>query len=185
MLKRLILLSIALLTLVGTAFAETLPAFDAYVAALPAPEDAEWKEKGDLRVLKLENEMELHICLIGEEIAAATIVAPSDAEMSATVEEAFRALNVFAEETLEQIPALEEPTELEGFLITPMMGKSHVGIALRSADSEAEWVWQPLLGGKKYHAGPLCGRTEAPRLETKEAAESLGFTPCSRCFKEK
>lgn len=184
MLKRLMLLILALVMLAGAALAEALPAFDAYVAAFPAPEGAEWKEKGDLRVLKLDGEMELHVCLIGEEVAAVTLVAPVETELTATAEEVFRALNVFTEEALDQLPEIAEATELEGMLITPMAGKAHVGIALRSAESEAEWVWQPLLGGKKYHSKPLCGRTEAPRLETKEAAEALGFTPCSKCFKE-
>ena len=38
MFKRLILIAVALLMLLGTAFAEGLPAFEPYAAALPAPD---------------------------------------------------------------------------------------------------------------------------------------------------
>lgn len=162
MFKRLILIAVALLMLLGTAFAEGLPAFEPYTAALSAPEGAEWKEDGDLRVMNLENDIQIHVCLIDENIAA---------------------LNVLSEESLNQLSALSEETTLEGYLITPMRGKSYAGIAIRPSESEAEWVWQPLRGGEKYHAKPICGRTEAPRLETKEAAERLNFAPCGKCFK--
>ena len=65
MLKRLTLVVLALLMLLGTAFAEDLPAFEAYSATYSAPEGVEWTEKGDLRILKLNDEVEIHICLIG------------------------------------------------------------------------------------------------------------------------
>lgn len=76
MFKRLILIAVALLMLLGTAFAEGLPAFEPYTAALSAPEGAEWKEDGDLRVMNLENDIQIHVCLIDENIAALTVVAP-------------------------------------------------------------------------------------------------------------
>lgn len=183
MFKRLILIAVALLMLLGTAFAEGLPAFEPYTAALPAPEGAEWKEDGDLRVLNLENDIQIHVCLIDENIAALTVVAPAETDFSEAAVTAICALNVLSEESLNQLCALSEETALEGYLITPMRGKSYAGIAIRPSESEAEWVWQPLRGGEKYHAKPICGRTEAPRLETKEAAEALDFAPCGKCFK--
>lgn len=183
MLKRLTLVVLALLMLLGTAFAEDLPAFEAYSATYSAPEGVEWTEKGDLRILKLNDEVEIHICLIGENVATVTVVAPAEADFSETAVEAIRALNVLSDESLAQIANLEDETELEGYLITPMHGKSYSGIAIRASESEAEWVWQPLRGGKKYHSKPICGRTEAPRLETREAAEALEFTPCGKCIK--
>ena len=65
MFKRLILIAVALLMLLGTAFAEGLPAFEPYAAAFSAPEGADWKEDGDLRVMNLENDIQIHVCRSG------------------------------------------------------------------------------------------------------------------------
>ena len=185
MLKRIALIALAGLMLLGSALGETisaLPTYETYAQSYSAPEGTEWEEEGDIRVLELENDIAIHLCLVGDDIVALTIVAPVETDYTETALEALRALNVLSDASLEQIAGLQEETELEGYRVTPMKGKSYAGIAICLAESETEWVWQPLRGGEKYHAKSICGRTEAPRLETKEAAEALEFTPCSRCF---
>ena len=82
---------------------------------------------------------------------------------------------------MNQISTLKEDAVLDDYLITPMKGTNHSGIAICSAQSDIVLVWQPLRGGEKYHSKSDCGNLDAPRLETLEVAEALGFTQCSRC----
>ncbi len=43
-------------------------------------------------------------------------------------------------------------------------------------------VWIPTKGGKKYHSNKGCSNMDGPDYVTKTEAESLGFTPCKRCY---
>ena len=43
-------------------------------------------------------------------------------------------------------------------------------------------VWIPTKGGTKYHSKSSCSNMDNPEKVTKSQAESLGFTPCKRCY---
>lgn len=43
------------------------------------------------------------------------------------------------------------------------------------------YVWIP-QSGSKYHSNPSCSNMENPTQVTKEKAESMGFTPCKKCY---
>lgn len=43
-------------------------------------------------------------------------------------------------------------------------------------------VWIPTNGGKKYHSHAGCSNMDDPDYVTQSKAESLGFTPCKKCF---
>lgn len=49
---------------------------------------------------------------------------------------------------------------------------------------EGEQVWVP-KSGKKYHANWNCGNMKGPSCVSVEEAETMGYEPCSRCFKNK
>ncbi len=42
-------------------------------------------------------------------------------------------------------------------------------------------VWIP-KSGKKYHRSSLCSNMKNPSQVTLEKAQSLGYTPCSKCY---
>lgn len=42
-------------------------------------------------------------------------------------------------------------------------------------------VWIP-KSGKKYHRSSSCSNTKNPSQVTLEKAQSLGYTPCSKCY---
>lgn len=43
-------------------------------------------------------------------------------------------------------------------------------------------VWIPTNGGQKYHSKASCSNMDNPKQVTKSEAESLGFTPCKKCY---
>ena len=43
-------------------------------------------------------------------------------------------------------------------------------------------VWIPTNGGSKYHSRSGCSNMDNPDYVTKSQAESLGFTPCKKCY---
>lgn len=50
-----------------------------------------------------------------------------------------------------------------------------------AAASDADHVWFPVQGGRKYHSDPTCSKMVEPRPTTKDLAIEFGFTPCKRC----
>lgn len=70
-----------------------------------------------------------------------------------------------------ETPPLEEITEQEP--------------QLQNEATTSQWgettVWIP-QSGKKYHSYPGCSNMKNPMESTRKAAESLGYTPCSRCW---
>jgi len=43
-------------------------------------------------------------------------------------------------------------------------------------------VWIPTRGGTKYHSNSSCSKMKDPQEVTLEEAESMGFTPCGKCY---
>ncbi|MBO5019983.1 MAG: hypothetical protein J6D52_04890 [Clostridia bacterium] len=43
-------------------------------------------------------------------------------------------------------------------------------------------VWIPTNGGTKFHTHSGCSNMDNPEHVTQSEAESLGFTPCKRCY---
>ena len=43
-------------------------------------------------------------------------------------------------------------------------------------------VWIPTRGGKKYHRRSSCSNMKGPIQVTVSEAESMGFTPCKKCY---
>jgi hypothetical protein len=43
-------------------------------------------------------------------------------------------------------------------------------------------VWIPTNGGQKYHSHAGCSNMDDPEKVTQGEAESLGFSPCKRCY---
>lgn len=50
-----------------------------------------------------------------------------------------------------------------------------------AVESDANHVWVPAHGGKRYHWLDTCSSMKDPRPTTIEDAYDMGFTPCKRC----
>lgn len=53
-------------------------------------------------------------------------------------------------------------------------------ITLTQAESISVWI--SMNGGTKYHSIPTCSDMVSPRRVTLAKAQTLGYTPCRRCF---
>ena len=49
------------------------------------------------------------------------------------------------------------------------------------AEVQEEMVWIP-QSGSKYHSKSGCSRMKNPTQVTLSKAESMGFTPCKKCY---
>ena len=67
-----------------------------------------------------------------------------------------------AQQAEEKVKAVEEP-------------------ALVSNSGGSTMVWIP-KSGKKYHSSSSCSNMKNPSQVTIEKAQSLGYTPCSKCY---
>lgn len=50
------------------------------------------------------------------------------------------------------------------------------------SEDEDGMVWIPTNGGTKYHSKSTCSGMDDPQYVSVSKAESLGFTPCKRCY---
>ncbi|MBC8569439.1 hypothetical protein [Zongyangia hominis] len=72
--------------------------------------------------------------------------------------------------------AAQTPTPAQG-------GGTKSSYTLPPAEApQSGMVWIPTNGGTKYHSNPNCSGMDGPRQVTVEEAESLGFTPCKKCY---
>ena len=50
-----------------------------------------------------------------------------------------------------------------------------------SNDTAEDMVWIP-TSGIRYHKKPNCSNMKNPKKVSKSKAESLGYTPCKKCY---
>lgn len=53
--------------------------------------------------------------------------------------------------------------------------------SVTSDENKADMVWY-VDGGSRYHRKSSCSNMDNPKQITKEEAESMGLTPCKRCY---
>lgn len=77
------------------------------------------------------------------------------------------------------IEKLEEATEVSEQELTAEQEPAVVDLPILP---QAEMVWIPTNGGKKYHSYSTCSGMDNPVQVTIDEAQSRGFTPCKRCY---
>lgn len=182
-LKRLIVGLLVLVVCASPALAEGLLAFEEYAANLSALTDEEWTDEGLIRVLTLEDEITVSVCLEGAEVAAITVEALQGGSLADVGRAALEATGRLSEEALLALSEIPEDgsAALDGCMVYYLVGKSRECYAICGGEAATELVWQPVHGGEKLHVNPVCSGMDVARLITLEAAELLGYTPCARC----
>lgn len=78
--------------------------------------------------------------------------------------------NATASEDTPAVPAMAVPSTVEEQIISEA-----------NKQESAQYVWATATGSK-YHRIPNCGRTKNATEVTREEAEAMGLTPCSKCY---
>ena len=182
--KKLLALLLTVLLAACPAMAEGLEDFEAYSEALLKLYGGEWKEEGDVRVLKAGEEASISVCLEGGDVAAVTAEALRDGDLRDTAYAALNALGGLTSGTLFAISDLENAQlEADGCVIGHLAGETRECVYIAQADAFAEMVWEPVHGGDQLHALPTCSGMDVPRLITAEAGEKTGYDGCDHCMK--
>ena len=82
-----------------------------------------------------------------------------------------------APERQEEVLTSNQPTENK----EPQPEQTEPSAPVAPAEQQAELVWIP-SSGTKYHCSADCSNIKNPSQVTLNQAESLGFTPCKRCY---
>lgn len=177
------ILLLAMLLCAVPALAEGMLSFEAYVARLDAPPEAEWTEETTARVLALEDGTTVSVCLDDGDVAAVTVEALKDGECCAHARAALEATGLLSEASLEQAAQIAEDCSavLDGVVVYHLIGERRESWAFCAESMLDGMVWQPVHGGEKLHENPICCGIDVARLTTAEAAKALGYEPCKRC----
>lgn len=66
--------------------------------------------------------------------------------------------------------------------VSSKTANSSVKTTYNTADKAGNMVWIP-QSGSKYHKNAGCSKMKSPTKVTRAKAESMGYTPCKRCYK--
>ena len=183
MVRRICTLALAMLICACAALAEGMIGFEEYARNLSALTDAEWTEKGAVRVLDLGDGLTVSVCLIAENVAAVTVEFAIDGDAEAMAEAALDALGCLSPEALAMLAELNDGDQAacDGCVFGRLGGKRRKSVYAALEEDFADMVWQSVHGGSKYHAKPGCSGMDVARLVTREAAINMGYETCSRC----
>lgn len=183
--KRLIAIILVLLLSVCTAAAEGLGSFEAYANALAKAYDAEWKEDGDIRILRISEGTSVSACLSGTDVAAVTVEAMQGTDLRETAYAALAALSRPGSEVLFAIQDLKEmELTADGCVVGHLSGETRECIYIAAEENFADLIWEPVHGGDQLHKKPGCSGMDVPRLITAEAAAQTGYDDCDHCMQE-
>ena len=183
MLKRYMVLLLAVLLWISPVLAEGMLPFDDYAAGLPVPAEAEWQDEGLVRVLSLEDGTTISVCLDGGDVAAVTVEALKGEGFCVSARGMLEAAGLFSEESLEQAwqIAVNSSAVLDGVVVYHLAGEMREAYAFCAEEALEEMVWQPVHGGSKLHNSPICSGMDTARMVTSEAARALDYEPCDKC----
>ena len=182
--RRLGLVLVMILAFGSFALAEGWMDFEEYAEKLAALTENEWETEGAVRVLELEDDATISVCLDGSEVVAVTVEALMDGALYDYAYAAFEATGLLSEEALAGLTEIVEEGETtvdESIVIYRLIGEARECFAVCLAEQAEDLVWQSVHGGKKWHDIPPCSGMDVSRLVTDSAAEELGYDPCGIC----
>ena len=183
--KRLIAVLLVLMLSVCAAAAEGLGLFEDYADALGKAYDAEWKEDGDIRILRIGEDTSVSACLTGKHVAAVTVEAMQGTDLREAAYAALAALGEPGSGVLSAIQDLEDvELTVDGCVVGHLSGETRECIYIASEEDFPDLIWEPVHGGDQLHAKVSCSGMDVPRLITAEAGALTGYDPCDHCMKD-
>lgn len=183
--KRLAAMVLVLMLCAASAAAEGLASFENYADILGKVYDAEWKEDGDVRILKTGENTTVSACLSGKDVTAVTVEAMKGTDLRDVAYAALAALGKPDSEVLFAIHDLENAElTLDGCVVGHLSGESRECIYIAAEEDFASLIWEPVHGGDQLHARPGCSGMDVPRLITAVAGALTGYDPCDHCMKD-
>lgn len=187
MLKRIVLLALALMLWACAALGEGLIDFDTYANRLTGLSEEEWTVDGapEIRLLRLSETLTLSVCLSEDRVAAVTVEALQDQDFADAASAALDALGCLDDEVLEALSELDDGGQAisGGCVFGRVDGERRTVVYAAAEEDFDELVWQSVHGGSKYHARMRCSGMDVPRLVTRQAAQNAEYEPCGRCFR--
>lgn len=160
--------------------------FDDYVQAVGTFSDAQWETDSAecIRMLELEENVTVRVCLDGENVAALTVEYPLG-QVGDSVILTLESLGWLSAENLNA--AFEQPSQdikrVDGFCVCRVEGELREGVSICREQDVGGMAWQPVHGGEKIHNKPRCSGMDVPCWITAQAVKQTGWKNCGKCRK--
>lgn len=161
-------------------------AFEDYAQLVAGFVDGQWETEGAqcIRMLEIEQDVTVRVCLDGEYVAALTVEYPLG-QVRDCVILTLESLGWLTEEEVNAAFRQEsqDVCDVGNFRICRIEGKLREGVSICREEDAGKMVWQPVHGGEKLHNKPRCSGMDVPCWLTEEAADAIGWANCGKCRK--